>query len=126
MSDVTKDQVVEYLSNLPVMEIAALVKDLEEKWGVSAAAPVAMVAGGGGDAAAAEEKTEFDVVMTSFGEKKINVIKAVRAIVPGLGLKDAKALVEGIPATIKEAVSKDEAEEAAKALKEAGADVEVK
>lgn len=126
MSDVTKDQVVEYLSSLPVMEIAALVKDLEEKWGVSAAAPVAMVAGGGGDAAAAEEKTEFDVVMTSFGEKKINVIKAVRAIVPGLGLKDAKALVEGIPATIKEAVSKDEAEEAAKALKEAGADVEVK
>lgn len=127
MSDVTKDQVVEYLSSLPVMEIAALVKELEEKWGVSAAAPVAMMAGGGGgDAAAAEEKTEFNVVMTSFGEKKINVIKAVRAIVPGLGLKDAKALVEGIPATIKEAVSKDEAEEAAKALKEAGADVEVK
>lgn len=126
MSDVTKDQVVEYLSNLPVMEIAALVKDLEEKWGVSAAAPVAMMVAGGGDAAAAEEKTEFDVVMTSFGEKKINVIKAVRVIVPGLGLKDAKALVEGIPATIKEAVSKDEAEEAAKALKEAGADVEVK
>ena len=126
MSDVTKDQVVEYLSNLPVMEIAALVKDLEEKWGVSAAAPVAMMAGPGADSAAAEEKTEFNVVMTSFGEKKINVIKAVRAIVPGLGLKDAKALVEGIPATIKEAVSKDEAEEAAKALKEAGADVEVK
>ncbi|MBV1858472.1 MAG: 50S ribosomal protein L7/L12 [Nannocystaceae bacterium] len=126
MSDVTKDQVVEYLSNLPVMEIAALVKDLEEKWGVSAAAPVAMMAAGGGDSAAAEEKTEFDVVMTSFGEKKINVIKAVRVIVPGLGLKDAKALVEGIPATIKEAVSKDEAEEAVKALKEAGADAEVK
>ena len=126
MSDVTKDQVVEYLSNLPVMEIAALVKDLEEKWGVSAAAPVAMVAGPAGDAGGGEEQTEFNVVMTSFGEKKINVIKAVRAIVPGLGLKDAKALVEGIPATIKEAVSKDEAEEAAKALKEAGADVEVK
>jgi len=126
MSDVTKDQVVEYLSNLPVMEIAALVKDLEEKWGVSAAAPVAMMAGPADGGGAAEEKTEFDVVMTSFGEKKINVIKAVRAIVPGLGLKDAKALVEGIPATIKEAVSKDEAEEAAKALKEAGADVEVK
>ena len=126
MSDVTKDQVVEYLSNLPVMEIAALVKDLEEKWGVSAAAPVAMMAGPADGGGAADEKTEFDVVMTSFGEKKINVIKAVRAIVPGLGLKDAKALVEGIPATIKEAVSKDEAEEAAKALKEAGADVEVK
>jgi len=126
MSDVTKDQVVEYLSNLPVMEIAALVKDLEEKWGVSAAAPVAMVAGPAGDAGGGEAQTEFNVVMTSFGEKKINVIKAVRAIVPGLGLKDAKALVEGIPATIKEAVSKDEAEEAAKALKEAGADVEVK
>ena len=126
MSDVTKDQVVEYLSNLPVMEIAALVKDLEEKWGVSAAAPVAVAAGPVGDAGGGQDQTEFNVVMTSFGEKKINVIKAVRAIVPGLGLKDAKALVEGIPATIKEAVSKDEAEEAAKALKEAGADVEVK
>ncbi len=127
MSDVTKEQVIDYLSGLPVMEIAALVKELEEKWGVSAAAPVAVAAGpaaGGGEAA--EEKTEFDVVMSSFGEKKINVIKAVRAIVPGLGLKDAKALVEGVPATIKEAVPKDEAEEAAKALKEAGATVEVK
>ena len=126
MSDVTKDQVVEYLSNLPVMEIAALVKDLDEKWGVSAAAPVAMMAGPAGDAGGGEEQTEFNVVMTSFGEKKINVIKAVRVIVAGLGLKDAKALVEGIPATIKEGVSKEEAEEAAKALKEAGADVEVK
>ncbi|MGH1348700.1 MAG: 50S ribosomal protein L7/L12 [Nannocystales bacterium] len=126
MSDVTKDQVVEYLSNLPVMEIAALVKELEDKWGVSAAAPVAVAAGPAADAGGGEAQTEFNVVMTSFGEKKINVIKAVRAIVPGLGLKDAKALVEGIPATIKEAVSKDEAEEAAKALKEAGADVEVK
>ena len=127
MSDVTKEQVVDFLSNLPVMEIAALVKELEEKWGVSAAAPVAMVAsGGGGEAAAAEEQTEFNVVMTSFGEKKINVIKAVREIVPGLGLKDAKAMVEGVPATIKEAVPKEEAEEAAKKLKEAGATVEVK
>jgi large subunit ribosomal protein L7/L12 len=126
MSDVTKDQVVEYLSSLPVMEIAALVKELEDKWGVSAAAPVAVAAGPAADAGGGEAQTEFNVVMTSFGEKKINVIKAVRAIVPGLGLKDAKALVEGIPATIKEAVSKDEAEEAAKALKEAGADVEVK
>lgn len=127
MADVTKEQVIDYLSNLPVMEIAALVKDLEEKWGVSAAAPVAMVAGGGaGGGEAAEEKTEFDVVMTSFGEKKINVIKAVRAIIPGLGLKDAKAMVEGVPATIKEGVPKEEAEEAAKQLKEAGAAVEVK
>jgi len=127
MSDVTKEQVVEFLSGLPVMEIAALVKELEEKWGVSAAAPVAMVAGGAaGGGEAAEEKTEFDVVMTSFGEKKINVIKAVRAIVPGLGLKDAKAMVEGVPATIKEGVPKEEAEEAAKQLKEAGAAVEVK
>ncbi|MEM6292250.1 MAG: 50S ribosomal protein L7/L12 [Myxococcota bacterium] len=127
MADVTKEQVIDYLSNLPVMEIAALVKDLEEKWGVSAAAPVAMVAGGAaGGGEAAEEKTEFDVVMTSFGEKKINVIKAVRGIISGLGLKDAKALVEGVPATIKEGVSKEEAEEAAKQLKEAGAAVEIK
>lgn len=127
MSDVTKEQVVDFLSNLPVMEIAALVKELEEKWGVSAAAPVAMVAGPSGDTAAkAEEQTEFNVVMTGFGDKKINVIKAVREIIPGLGLKDAKAMVEGVPATIKEAVPKEEAEAAAKALKEAGATVEVK
>ena len=126
MAEITKDQVIDYLSNLPVMEIAALVKDLEEKWGVSAAAPVAVAAAPGAAAEAAEEKTEFDVVMSSFGEKKINVIKAVREIVPGLGLKDAKAMVEGVPATIKEAVSKEEAEEAAKKLKDAGATVEVK
>lgn len=128
MSDLTKDQVIDYLSNLPVMEIAALVKDLEEKWGVSAAAPVAVaaVAGGGGDAAAAEEKTEFDVHLKSFGEKKINVIKAVRELIPGLGLKEAKTLVESAPANIKEAIPKEEAEEIAKKLKEAGADVEVK
>ncbi len=126
MADVTKEQVVDFLSNLPVMEIAALVKELEEKWGVSAAAPVAMMAGPAADTGSAEEQTEFDVVMSSFGEKKINVIKAVREIVPGLGLKDAKAMVEGVPATIKEAVSKEEAEEAAAKLKEAGATVEVK
>jgi large subunit ribosomal protein L7/L12 len=127
MSDVTKEQVVEFLSALPVMEIAALVKELEEKWGVSAAAPVAMMAGpGAGGGEAADEKTEFDVVMSSFGEKKINVIKAVREIIPGLGLKDAKAMVEGVPATIKEGVPKEEAEEAAKKLKDAGAAVEVK
>lgn len=129
MADITKEQVVDYLSNLPVMEIAALVKELEEKWGVSAAAPVAVAAGGAGGAAAAEpeeEKTEFDVHMTSFGAKKINVIKAVREIIPGLGLKDAKALVEGVPCNVKEAIPKEEAEEISKKLKEAGAEVAVK
>jgi large subunit ribosomal protein L7/L12 len=126
MADITKDQVVDFLSNLPVMEIAALVKELEEKWGVSAAAPVAMAAGPAAAAGPVEEQTEFDVVLKSFGDKKINVIKAVREIVPGLGLKDAKELVEGAPNNIKEGVSKEEAEEVAKKLKEAGADVEVK
>lgn len=127
MSDITKEQVIDYLSNLPVMEIAALVKDLEEKWGVSAAAPVAVAAAGGGAAAEPEEeKTEFDVHMKSFGEKKINVIKAIRELVPGLGLKEAKTLVESAPVNVKEAVSKEEAEEVAKKLKDAGADVEVK
>jgi large subunit ribosomal protein L7/L12 len=126
MADITKDQVVDFLSNLPVMEIAALVKELEDKWGVSAAAPVAMAAGPAAAAGPVEEQTEFDVVLKSFGEKKINVIKAVREIVPGLGLKDAKELVEGAPNNIKEGVSKEEAEEVAKKLKEAGAEVEVK
>ncbi len=127
MSDITKEQVIDYLSNLPVMEIAALVKDLEEKWGVSAAAPVAVAAAGaGGDAAPAEEKTEFDVHMKSFGAKKINVIKVIRQLVPGLGLKEAKTLVESAPVNVKEAIPKDEAEEIAKQLKEAGAEVEVK
>lgn len=128
MADITKEQVIDYLSNLPVMEIAALVKELEEKWGVSAAAPVAVAAGGGGaaDAAPAEEKTEFDVHMKSFGAKKIDVIKAVRQIISGLGLKEAKALVEGAPCNVKEAIPKEEAEEIAKKLKEAGAEVEVK
>ncbi len=124
MADVTKEQVIDYLSNLPVMEIAALVKELEDKWGVSAAAPVAA-----GPAIAEPEKevqTEFDVVMTSFGAKKINVIKAVRALLPGLGLKEAKTLVESAPTPIKEGVSKEEAEEVAKSLKDAGAEVEIK
>jgi large subunit ribosomal protein L7/L12 len=128
MSTVTKEQVIDYLSNLPVMEIAALVKELEEKWGVSAAAPVA--AGGpvsaAGPAAPVEEKTEFDVHLKSFGEKKINVIKAVRELIPGLGLKEAKELVESAPSKVKEGISKDEAESFAKKLKEAGAEVEVK
>ena len=127
MADLNREQVIDYLSALPVMEIAELVKELEDKWGVSAAAPVAVAAAGpAADAGPAEEKTEFDVVLKSFGEKKINVIKALRAQMQGLGLKEAKEMVEGAPTTLKEAVSKDEAEELAKALKEAGAEVELK
>jgi len=121
----SKDEVVEFLSGMTVMEIADLVKELEDKWGVSAAAPVAMVAGGGGGGAAAEEKTEFDVVLISDGGKKINVIKEVRTIT-GLGLKEAKALVEGAPKPVKEGVPKDEAEKVKDALEKAGAKVEVK
>ena len=125
---ITKEQVIDYLSNLPVMEIAALVKELEGKWGVSAAAPVAVAAagGGGGPAPVVEEKTEFDVHLKSFGDKKINVIKAIRELIPGLGLKEAKELVESAPSKVKEGISKDEAESMAKKLKEAGAEVEVK
>jgi large subunit ribosomal protein L7/L12 len=128
MPDITKDQVIDYLSSLPVMEIAALVKELENKWGVSAAAPVAVAgpAAAGPAAAPVEEQTEFTVVLKAFGDKKINVIKAVREIVPGLGLKDAKSLVEGAPSNVKEGVSKDEADDIAKKLKEAGAEVEIK
>jgi large subunit ribosomal protein L7/L12 len=125
MADVTKEQVVEYLSSLPVMEIANLVKELEEKWGVSAAAPVAAVAAAGGGEEKAEQ-TEFDVILKSFGAKKINVIKAVRKLNSALGLKEAKALVEGAPTPIKEGVSKDEAADVKKALEEAGAEVEIK
>ncbi len=125
MADLNK--LVDDLSALTVLEASELSKMLEEKWGVSAAAPVAVAAaGGGGDAgAASEEKSEFDVVLTSFGEKKINVIKEVRAIT-GLGLKEAKELVEGAPKAIKEAVSKDEAEEVKTKLEAAGASVELK
>lgn len=127
MADITKDQVIDYLSNLPVMEIAALVKELEGKWGVSAAAPVAVAAaGGGGPAPVVEAQTEFTVVIKSGGEKKINVIKAVRELIPGIGLKEAKDMVEGAPATVKEGVSKEEAENMVKKLKEAGADAEMK
>jgi large subunit ribosomal protein L7/L12 len=125
MSNVTKEQVIDYLSGLPVMEMAALVKELEEKWGVSAAAPVA-AAPVAAPVEAEEEKTEFDVVLKSFGDKKINVIKTVRQLVPGLGLKEAKELVESAPATLKEGVSKEEADEMVTKLKEAGADVERK
>ena len=115
------------LSAKPIMEVVELVKMLEEEWGVSAAAPVAVAAGGvaGGDAAPAEEKTEFDVVLTGFGESKVAVIKVVRAMT-GLGLKEAKDAVEGTPSTIKEGVSKDDAENFKKQLEEAGGTVELK
>ena len=115
------EQIADDLSNLTVLEAAELSKMLEEKWGVSAAAPVAVAAAGGADAGgAAEEKTEFDVILTGAGDKKINVIKEVRAIT-GLGLKEAKDLVEGAPQPVKEAVSKDEAAELKTKLEEAGA-----
>lgn len=121
------EQMVESLSALTVMEAAELSKMLEEKWGVSAAAPVAIAAAGGGAAAAeaAEEKTEFDVILASAGDKKINVIKEVRAIT-GLGLKEAKDLVEGAPKPVKEGIDKDEAAKLKEQLEGAGASVEVK
>jgi large subunit ribosomal protein L7/L12 len=129
MADLTQDQVVDYLSNLPVIQIAGLIKTLEEKWGVKAA-PVAVAAapGAGGGAAAAapaEEKTEFTVSLKEAGANKINVIKVVREIT-GLGLKEAKDLVEGAPKDLKEGVAKAEAEEMKKKLEEAGAKVELK
>ena len=118
--------ILEEIKTLTIIELADLVKAVEEEFGVSAAAPVGVVAGAGGAAApAAEEKTEFDVVLKSFGAKKLDVIKAVREIT-GLGLKEAKEMVEGAPKTVKEGVSKDEAETVKKALEEAGAEVEVK
>jgi len=125
MSAITKEQVVEFLGNMTVLEMSEFVKELEEKFGVSAAAPVAVMAGGPAEAAAAEEKDEFDVVLTSAGEKKINVIIVVRAIT-GLGLKEAKDLVDGAPNTVKEAATKAEAEDIKKQLEEAGAGVELK
>ncbi len=120
------DQIVDDLSNLTVLEAAELSKLLEEKWGVSAAAPVAVAAvASGAEAGEVEEQTEFNVVLASFGDKKINVIKEVRAIT-GLGLKEAKELVEGVPAAVKEGVSKEEAEQIKSKLEEAGATVELK
>ncbi len=118
---------VDQLSGLTVLEIAGLVKELEEKWGVSAAAPVAMAApaGGGAAAAPAEEKTTFDVILKEMGSNKIGVIKEVRGAVPGLGLAEAKALVEGAPKTLKEGVTKAEAEEIKKKIEAAGAKVEI-
>jgi len=129
MSDITKDQVVDWLSNQSVIDIAELVKELEEKWGVSAAAPaaVAVAAQPGADAGGSsdEAKSEFDVILAEFGGNKIAVIKEVRGIT-GLGLKEAKELVEGAPKPVKEGVSKDEADEVAKKLEAAGAKVEIK
>ena len=121
-------ELIEALEQKPLLEVVELVKEMEEKWGVSAAAaaaPVVMAGGGAGDAAAVEEQTEFDVVMSSFGENKVSVIKAVRALT-SLGLKEAKDMVEAVPATVKEGVNKDEAEDVKKQLEEAGATVEVK
>jgi large subunit ribosomal protein L7/L12 len=129
MADITKDDVIEFIANMSVLELSELVKEMEEKFGVSAAAPVAMMAAGpaagGGAAEAEEEKTEFDVILTAHGDKKIQVIKEVRAIT-GLGLKDAKDLVDGVPKPVKEAVPKDEAEKIKAQLEEAGAQVEIK
>jgi len=124
---VSKEDILEAISNMTVMEVVDLISDMEEKFGVSAAAAVAAVpaAGAGGEAGATEEKTEFDVVLTGFGSNKVAVIKAVRGLT-GLGLKEAKEAVEGAPTPVKEAVSKEEAEEAKKQLEEAGASVEIK
>ena len=124
---VTKEDVIEFISNMTVLDLSELVKELEEKFGVSAAAPVAVAAGGAvaGGEAAAEEKTEFDVILVSIGEKKIGVIKEVRGIT-ALGLKEAKELVEGAPRPIKEGVTKDEAEEIKAKIEAAGGGVEIK
>ncbi|MDE0575329.1 MAG: 50S ribosomal protein L7/L12 [Opitutales bacterium] len=129
MAEINKEQVIDWLSGQSVIEIAELVKELEEKWGVSAAAPVAVAvaapAGGGDAGEAAEEKTEFDVVLTEFGGNKIAVIKEVRGIT-GLGLKEAKDLVESLPKPVKEGASKSDAEEVVKKLETAGAKAELK
>jgi len=128
-AEITKEDVIEFIANMSVLDLSELIKEMEEKFGVSAAAPVAMMAAGPGDAAggaeAAEEKTEFDVILTAYGDKKIQVIKAVRAIT-SLGLKDAKDLVDGAPKPVKEGVGKEEAEKIKAQLEEAGAQVEVK
>jgi large subunit ribosomal protein L7/L12 len=127
MADITKDDVIEFIANMSVLDLSELVKEMEEKFGVSAAAPVAMMAAGPADAGAgaAEEQTEFDVVLTAAGDKKIAVIKEVRAIT-GLGLKDAKALVDEAPKPVKEGIAKEDAEKIKAQLEEAGAQVELK
>jgi len=128
-AEITKEDVIEFIASMSVLDLSELIKEMEEKFGVSAAAPVAMMAAGMGDAAggaeAAEEKTEFDVILTAFGDKKIQVIKTVRAIT-SLCLKDAKELVDGAPQPVKEGVGKEEAEKIKAQLEEAGAQVEVK
>ena len=127
-ASITKEDVIEFVANMSVLELSELVKAMEEKFGVSAAAPMAMMAAGPAEGAAgapAEEKTEFDVIITAVGDKKIAVIKEVRAIT-GLGLKDAKALVDEVPKPVKEAVAKEEAEKIKSQLEEAGAQVELK
>jgi large subunit ribosomal protein L7/L12 len=129
MADVTKEQVIEYLSKLTVVELSALVKELEAAWGVTAAAPVAAVAAAapaaGGEEAKAAEPTEFNVILTSFGANKLNVIKEVRTIT-GLGLKEAKDLVDGVPKPLKESVSKDEAAQIKQKIDGAGGTVDIK
>lgn len=129
MADLTKADVIEFIANMTVLELSEMVKEMEEKFGVSAAAPVAMMAAGpvgdGGGAAAEEEKNEFDVILTTAGDKKIAVIKEVRAIT-GLGLKEAKALVDEAPKPVKEGIPKEEAEKIKAQLEEAGAQIELK
>jgi large subunit ribosomal protein L7/L12 len=128
MADITKDDVIEFIANMTVLELSELIKELEEKFGVSAAAPVAFAAGAApaaGEAAAEEEKTEFDVILEAIGDKKINVIKEVRAIT-GLGLKEAKALVEEAPKPVKEGIPKEEAAKIKEQLEGAGAQVSIK
>lgn len=127
MADITKENVIEFIANMTVLELSELVKEMEEKFGVSAAAPVAVAAAAPGDAGGTpvEEKTEFDVILTTFGDKKIQVIKEVRAIT-GLGLKDAKTLVDEVPKPVKEGISKEDAEKIKAQLEEAGAQVEIK
>ncbi|MCG6905877.1 MAG: 50S ribosomal protein L7/L12 [Desulfobacteraceae bacterium] len=129
MADITRQDVIDFIANMTVLELSEMVKELEDKFGVSAAAPVAMMAAGpvegAGAAAVEEEKTEFDIILLAAGDKKIQVIKEVRAIT-GLGLKDAKALVDEAPKPVKEAVAKEEAEKIKAQLEEAGAQVELK
>ena len=127
MATITKDDVIDFIANMTVLELSEMVKEMEEKFGVSAAAPVAMMAGpaGGGEAAAAAEQTEFDVILTTPGDKKIQVIKEVRAIT-GLGLKEAKALVDECPKPVKEGIAKEEAEKVKEQLEGAGAQAELK
>ncbi|MDM8542228.1 50S ribosomal protein L7/L12 [Desulfococcaceae bacterium HSG7] len=127
MADISKDDVIEFIANMSVLELSELVKEMEEKFGVSAAAPMAMMAPGGGDTQAEEEaeQTEFDVILTTFGDKKIQVIKEVR-VITGLGLKDAKTLVDNVPSPVKEGIAKEDAEKIKAQLEEVGAQVELK